>query len=693
MSIRSKLISVNLITASVIFALIGLVMLREWNELQTLKKASEAGNTVSALSRATIELSLERSLAQVALNLDGPISGQLRGMLDKQRNLSNRLFETARGLLSSSTNIKGHATFDSELKDILDQIAELRQSVDRQVGIPLNERSPESVVELPKKIKSLVSALNDLSFDIRTLMRNAPPEILATDLITQQAWAVREYGGRERTIFAIATARKQPMSNDDLIYMNASHGRATQAWSLIEQNHDNPLLSEDVRTAIQTLGRTYFVDYNALRKSLLAAADSGAYPVDFGALFERSENALQTAISLLNSAVDSNAQKIDQALASAQTRLWLEAAIGVVVLGLLVVSMWFLASNIVGAIRTMTGAMAKLADGDMGIAIPGEQRRDEIGAMAKALGTFKENAVERARLEQTREKAQAAEADRQKHVDEAVKKFEGASTAALDAFMRASGELQEAANSLSSDAQGAIEQSATVTQAAEAASANVQRVASAAEQLTMSIQAITEQVNDASSTSEQAVSEAEQSGDQVRSLSQAAQKIGDVVSMIQDIAEQTNLLALNATIEASRAGEAGKGFAVVASEVKALASQTGQATEQIAEQVKAVQSATNGTVESIDAIAQSIRSVTDIATAVTSSVEEQGAATGDIARNVQHAAEGTTEVSQTIVGVSDAAKGTGKSAELVLSASNELAAQSERLQGNITEFLEAIRAA
>ena len=106
-----------------------------------------------------------------------------------------------------------------------------------------NAVDPDGVVELPTKIKSLVSALNDLSFEIRTLMREAPPEILATDLIIQQAWAVREYGGRERTIFAIATARKQPMSNDDLIYMKENHGRAAQAWSLIEQNRDNPLLS------------------------------------------------------------------------------------------------------------------------------------------------------------------------------------------------------------------------------------------------------------------------------------------------------------------------------------------------------------------------------------------------------------------------------------------------------------------
>lgn len=693
MSIRFKMIGINLAVAGVVCALIGHLMLREWNDLRTFRQASEAATAVSEISRATIELSLERSLSQVALNLDERISNQLRSMLDRQRTLSDGLFQNARDALSSSASIDDREAYTATLDGLLEQIRTLRDRVDRQAAVPLGARSPEAVIGLPNKIKSLVSDLDELSFEIRSLMREATPDVLATDLVIQRAWAIREYGGRERTIFAIATARREPISDKNLIYMSENHGYASQAWTLMKRGRENPLLSEDVREGIGTLDRVYFQDYNDLRLALLAAAGSGVYPVDFESLFERSEMALQTAISLLNLAVESNHRNVNQALDQARTVLMLFGGLAILVLALLVATIWYLTTNIVGAIQMMNSAMETLAAGDTGIAVPGEERRDEIGAMAKALGTFKENALERAQLEKARQGDEAAKAERQRHVDDAIKTFEKAATATIDSAMEASRGLQSAAASLSNDAQGAIKQSETVTQAAETASGNVQRVAASAEELSRSILSIGEQVNEAASMSETSTSDAEQSSERVQSLSEAAQKIGDIVSIIQEIAEQTNLLALNATIEAARAGETGKGFAVVAAEVKALASQTAKATEQIAEQVNAVQSATYDTVKAIDTIAKSSRSVTEIAAAVTSSVKEQGNATTEIAQNVQHAADGTQDVTKNIVGVSNAAISTGNSADQVLAASDALAQQSEKLEASISEFLQAIRAA
>ena len=171
----------------------------------------------------------------------------------------------------------------------------------------------------------------------------------------------------------------------------------------------------------------------------------------------------------------------------------------------------------------------------------------------------------------------------------------------------------------------------------------------------------------------------------------AAEKIGEVVGLISDIAEQTNLLALNATIEAARAGDAGKGFAVVASEVKNLASQTATATSEIEAQIGAIQGATQEAVQAIQGIGKTIGDVNEIATTIASAVEEQSAATQEIARNVEQAAAGTGEVTSNIGGVTQAAGETGQAAGEIQQAAGELSKQSEMLKGQVDQFLSEIR--
>ena len=189
-----------------------------------------------------------------------------------------------------------------------------------------------------------------------------------------------------------------------------------------------------------------------------------------------------------------------------------------------------------------------------------------------------------------------------------------------------------------------------------------------------------------------AVTQAEDTNAKVKGLAEAAQKIGEVVTLINEIASQTNLLALNATIEAARAGEAGKGFAVVASEVKNLATQTGRATEEIAGQVKAIQDSTESAAQAIHAISVTINRVNEISTAIASAVEEQGAATQEISRNVQEASTGTAEVSTNITGVTQASQQTSAGSTQVLASASELASNGERLKKEVDTFLHTVRA-
>jgi methyl-accepting chemotaxis protein len=218
-------------------------------------------------------------------------------------------------------------------------------------------------------------------------------------------------------------------------------------------------------------------------------------------------------------------------------------------------------------------------------------------------------------------------------------------------------------------------------------------VATATEELSTSVKEISQQVGYSANVIGQAMTQASDTNEHIKGLAAAAQQIGEVVKLINDIASQTNLLALNATIEAARAGDAGKGFAVVASEVKTLAGQTAKATDEIASQIGAIQEATRVSVQSIEMITATIAKVNETATAIASAVEQQGAATHEIARNVSEAAKGTAEVSANIAGVSQAAQHTGAAASQVLSSAAELSRNGELLKAKVDDFLREVRAA
>jgi methyl-accepting chemotaxis protein len=346
-----------------------------------------------------------------------------------------------------------------------------------------------------------------------------------------------------------------------------------------------------------------------------------------------------------------------------------------------------------GPIRQMTGTMSRLASGDMKASIPGAERADEIGDMARAVAVFKENMIRNAEMEQAQRAEAAAKERRQKALEAAIAEFERAAKDIVESVSNAAGEMRQSAASMSSTAEEASRQATAVAAASEQASSNVQTVATAGEELSSSIAEIGRQVAQSTSIAGKAVEEAQSTDAKVQSLANAAQKIGEVVQLITDIAGQTNLLALNATIEAARAGEAGKGFAVVASEVKSLANQTAKATEEIAAQIGAIQGATKESVDAIKSIGRTIGEISEIATTIASAVEEQGAATQEIARNVQQAAKGTQDVSTNIGSLTQAAGETGAAATQVLGASDELAKQAESLRQQVNSFLEKVRAA
>jgi len=355
---------------------------------------------------------------------------------------------------------------------------------------------------------------------------------------------------------------------------------------------------------------------------------------------------------------------------------------------------FWLGRRITRPIVRLTEATRRLADGDHKVAIPGADRRDEIGTMAQAVAVLKERSAEATRLaaEQNGLKAEAA-AERQRAMRTLADRFEASVKAVVDGMAASATEMEASANAMSSVASTARGEASQADAAAERTSANVGTVASATEEMASSISEIGRQVQESARMATDAVDQARATNDRVSELSKAAGRIGDVVELIDTIAGQTNLLALNATIEAARAGEAGRGFAVVASEVKALAEQTAKATSEIGQQVAGIQAATQESVVAIKEISGAIEKLSEIGSAIAAAVEQQGVATQEIARNVQQAATGTKQVSSNVGAARCAVAETEGIAANVLKAGGTLAHEAEHLSTEVAGFLSAVHAA
>jgi methyl-accepting chemotaxis protein len=381
-------------------------------------------------------------------------------------------------------------------------------------------------------------------------------------------------------------------------------------------------------------------------------------------------------------------------LARVKSFTWvLFLSIGAVILALSVGLTYLIARSIVQPISRMTSVMSRMAEGDNKQDIPAVDNKDEIGAMARAVLVFKENGLERERLEEEQRQQQARREQQMQRMEELTQDFDRQAKEVVGSVAAAADELQNTAENMSATAEETNRQAAAVAAAAEEATTNVQTVASASEEMSASIAEINRQVQHSAETANQANAEAERTNATVQGMAEAAQKIGEVVSLISEIAEQTNLLALNATIEAARAGEAGKGFAVVASEVKNLATQTAKATEDISGQVTEMQSVTGNAVEAIRTIGSIINEIKSISDSIATAVGEQGQATQEIAQNTQQAAAGTQEVSSNILGVTQASSETGAAAQQVLTASGELSQHANNMRVLVERFLTDIKAA
>jgi methyl-accepting chemotaxis protein len=492
-----------------------------------------------------------------------------------------------------------------------------------------------------------------------------------------------------RGIYMSSDVPTAKVYGDGLLVFNDRIGEVVNAWQQAVRSDDEPLFNAFSQRIRQ------FRDFRRelVRRGIEIGPAAGREWGDNDAN-RNVRKALNQDLTRLGELYAQRSQRIygeiDQGIARTA---WLIGVIGLIAVVLAALGAVVIYRAVARPLAKITRITAAVAAGDVERAVPYCERGDAVGALARSIEVFQQTMRRNEELNRTVCDDAQARKQRQEEMSLEIGRFGGEVEATLSALGRISDQMLAASTRLTGAADNAATRTNGAATASAEASANVRDIASAADELAASVTEIDRQVAQSNAIANKAVSEAEWTNAMVKELDEAARRISDVVRLITDIAEQTNLLALNATIEAARAGDAGRGFAVVASEVKALAGQTARATEDIGAQISGMQHATVRSIEAIGAIERTIRSIGDISGAIAAAVSEQGAATQEIARSVDTAAERTTETAAEVMRVGEATAATRESAMAVKTVADDLGAVAARIRGQVDQFFTKLHAA
>ncbi|NVO15462.1 MAG: methyl-accepting chemotaxis protein [Rhodoplanes sp.] len=686
--------SVIALMAAVIVAVLATGAWDAWRIHATASHLADVADVSRDMFRAMANIRLIRSRAVRAVSIDGMATPDDLKQLEESRTIGIASLQSAL-LLLPSIQFAQREVAVKNISQLTTKLRELDQDIARDVTRPKGERRGTLAKEIQATTDALMELITQINASLDLVSRNRDAFIDQMMMIKDAGWMIRSDFGDISVAISNALAFKQHLPPVALQKLAGSVARAEAGWDLLDRIRFGLTPQSPATQAIERAKAAYFESsFTANRNRIMAAlgsSDQIAIPSSDWRL--DSVPRLDLVAVIPEAALDAARDHAQAQVTSARTNLivrlvLLAAALVLAAGGILIVS-----RRVIGPLQVIRAAMVKVADGDLSTEVPYRDRTDEIGSLAAALATFKQNAVEKARIEQEQEQRRAQATHRQQAIERHIAAFEAGIGDALQALGSAATGMRQTSDTLSATADRTNGQARDAASSSTEASQNVETVAAASEELSSSIHEISRQVSHAATVAKRAVAETQETDATVQGLTDAAHKIGEIVNLITAIASQTNLLALNATIEAARAGEAGKGFAVVASEVKTLAGQTAKATEDISGQVGAIQTVADQALAAMRRIGSTITEVSAVASSIAAAVEEQGAATAEITRNTQEAARRTRDVSENIGGVRAGADATGAAADGVKSSAEILNLQADKLRSEVDTFLHNIRAA
>ena len=667
---------------------------KSWRAYARALDQREFDAAANRFVKGIYETLLERLVTNNALQAAAPADASLTGKIENHRKIIKEFYEPGLAAIEQREFPDKQALLQ-DLKSKIQKANDYRKEADAAIKLPGAQREESLRKTFVPVLTDAVNASLRLWYVALYSTAKGDAELEKLASMKEIGWKMREFSGLERANVAGAIVSGSAIPADRLAANADFRARVNALWGMLQNLSQDPATHPKITEAMRQAQELYFKGFLPLSDEMRKAGEAGKYPITAAQWVDRTNPQIDSLLSVMHAAALASESHAATVMERSYRDFMMQLGLLVISVLIALVSVLAVIVQVTRPLSKLAAVMRELAEGNFDVILPGLGRRDEIGAVARAVDAFKVKAAERAQREAEAKAAEAQTMSAQRKADmhKLADQFQAAVGQIVDTVSSASNELEAAASTLTKTAEVTQQLSGSVAAASEQATANVQSVASATEEMTSSVNEISRQVQESSKIAGEAVKQAQQTDVRITELSQAAGRIGDVVKLITAIAEQTNLLALNATIEAARAGEAGRGFAVVASEVKQLASQTAKATEEISTQIASMQMATQDSVAAIKEIGGTIARISDIASTIAAAVEEQGAATQEIARNVGQAAKGTAQVASNITDVNRGAGETGSASSQVISLAQSLSSESSRLKVEVDKFLSTVRAA